>query len=138
FNDLTSLVSLDLRGNPIRNFSKDMFSQLKSSRYLSTDSFKFCCMVSGIVPFDRCQPPQDEISDCEDLMSNTVQRLILWVLGIVAFFGRGVSLCETDQPNQSSQFHTGNLWVVVWRYRTRSHTNRVSSTLILSLGCSDF
>lgn len=117
-NDLNSLVSLDMRGNPIHSFPKDMFNMLKSLRYLSTDSFKFCCLVSGIVPFERCFPPQDEISDCEDLMSNTVQRLILWVLGIIAFFG--------------------NIVVVVWRYRTRTHTNQVSSLLILSLGCSDF
>lgn len=118
FNDLSSLTSLDLRGNPITYFPKDMFSQLKSLRYLSTDSFKFCCLASGVVPFNRCLPPQDEISDCEDLMSNTVQRLILWVLGFVAFFG--------------------NLLVVIWRFKTRNQTNRVSSTLILSLGCSDF
>ena len=117
-NDLNSLVNLDLRGNTISEFPKDMFSTLKSLRYLSTDSFKFCCLVSGIVPFERCFPPQDEISDCEDLMSNTVQRLILWVLGIIAFFG--------------------NIVVIVWRYKTRAHTNRVSSTLIMSLGCSDF
>lgn len=120
FNDLHSLVRLDLRGNPLNNFTKDMFSMLKSLRYLWTDSFKFCCLVSGIVSFDRCYPQQDEISDCEDLMSNTVQRLILWVLGIVAFFG--------------------NMLVVIWRFRNRSSpdTNPVSSRLILSLGCSDF
>lgn len=118
FNDLTSLMSLDLRGNPITNFSKDMFVVLKSLRNLATDSFKFCCMASGIVPFNRCYPPQDEISDCEDLMSNTVQRLILWILGFGALFG--------------------NLIVIVWRFKTRNQTNRVSSTLILWLGFSDF
>ena len=120
FNDLASLVSLNLRGNPLTNFPKDMFNQLKSLRNLSTDSFKFCCLAAGGVgvPFNRCYPPKDEISDCQDLMSNTGQRLILWVLGIMAFFG--------------------NLIVVIWRFKTRNQTNRVSSTLILSLGCSDF
>ena len=118
FNDLISLGELDLRGNPITYFAKDMFAQLKTLRSLSTDSFKFCCLASGQVPFNKCYPPQDEISDCQDLMSNTVQRLILWVLGIVAFFG--------------------NMVVVIWRFKTRNQTNRVSSILILSLGCSDF
>lgn len=53
FNELTSLVSLDLRDNNIRNFPKDMFNVLKSLRFLSTDSFKFCCLASNIVPFER-------------------------------------------------------------------------------------
>ena len=66
----------------------------------------------------RCHPPQDEISDCEDLMSNLVQRIILWFLGIVAL--------------------VANAAVVIWRFRTRLYTNPVSSTLILSLGCADF
>ena len=115
---MISLVTLDFRGNSVIYSAKDMFIHLKSLRFLSTDSFKFCCLAQGIVPFNRCYPPRDEISDCQDLMSNTVQRLILWVLGIIAFFG--------------------NLLVVIWRFKTRRQTSRVSSTLILSLGCSDF
>lgn len=67
---------------------------------------------------NRCWPPPDEISDCEDLMSNSVQRSFLWVLGIVALIG--------------------NSFVIIWRWRTRHYINPVSSTLILSLGCADF
>ena len=66
----------------------------------------------------RCDPPQDEISDCEDLMSNLVQRIILWFLGVVAL--------------------VANAAVVIWRFKTRLYANPVSSTLILSLGCADF
>ncbi len=65
----------------------------------------------------RCLPPQDEISDCEDLMSNAAQRSFLWVLGIVALLG--------------------NTSVIIWRYRN-IFVSPVSSTLILSLGCADF
>ncbi|KAF7494181.1 Putative G-protein coupled receptor [Sarcoptes scabiei] len=99
FNDLYSLMALDLRENPISNFSKDMFSMLKSLR-------------------TRCHPPQDEISDCEDLMSNTVQRLILWILGFTALIG--------------------NIIVIFWRCKTKNQINWTSSTLIQWLGFSDF
>ena len=53
FNELTSLISLDLRDNEMNTFPKDMFNPLKALRFLSTDSFKFCCLASNIVPFDR-------------------------------------------------------------------------------------
>jgi len=53
FNELTSLVSLDLRDNNIKQFPKDMFHGLKALRFLSTDSFKFCCLAANIVPFER-------------------------------------------------------------------------------------
>ncbi|CAG2104371.1 unnamed protein product [Medioppia subpectinata] len=118
FNELTSLISLDIRDNDLHVFPKDVFHALKSLRFLSTDSFKFCCLAANIVPFERCLPPQDEISDCEDLMSNLVQRVILWFLGVVAL--------------------VANAAVIIWRFQTRLYSNPVSSTLILSLGCADF
>lgn len=53
FKELTSLVTLDLRGNDIIQFSQDMFHGLKSLRHLSTDNFKFCCLASNLIPFER-------------------------------------------------------------------------------------
>lgn len=118
FLGLESLVSLDLRENDIMEFSQEIFTGLKSLMYLNTDSFKFCCMVSHQVPLQRCNPPPDEISDCEDLMSSLVQRYLVWLLAAFALMG--------------------NLFVIIWRIRTRLYINPVSSTLILSLGCADF
>lgn len=69
------------------------------------------------VPLENCLPPPDEISSCEDLMSSPLQRSFLWVLGIIAL--------------------VGNLFVIIWRYKTKD-ASRISSTLILSLGCADF
>jgi hypothetical protein len=110
-------VSLDLRGNPIDEFGKEMFVGLRQLRHLSTDSFKFCCLASFQIPFERCWPPPDEISDCEDLMSSPVQRSFLWILGTLAL--------------------SCNAAVVIWRLKTRLYINPVSSTLIMSLGCAD-
>ncbi|XP_015784111.1 G-protein coupled receptor GRL101 [Tetranychus urticae] len=120
FTGLTSVTILDLQGNDIKVFKKDMFNGLESLRYLYTNSFKFCCLVADKpfnIPFERCLPLPDEISDCEDLMSSPIQRYFLWILGSVAL------IC--------------NLSVIVWRFRSRLGSNKVSSSLILSLGCAD-
>lgn len=102
----------------MEKFSKEMFHGLGQLGYLKTDSYKFCCLASFQIPFDRCDPPADKISDCEDLMSSPIQRSFLWILG-------GVAL-------------TANLAVIIWRYQTRLYCNPVESTLILSLGIADF
>lgn len=122
FRSLNSLVSLDMRGNDIRYFTKLVFQDLKSLRNLSTDSFKFCCLVTSQIPTDRCLPLPDEISDCEDLLSSPIQRACIWIAGVVSV--------------------TGNLLVIAFRFRDRvTHKDRkeerVNSTLLLSLGCSD-
>lgn len=124
FRGLESLDSIDLRGNPIEIFNQEMFVGLRQLRHLSTDSFKFCCLASFQIPFERCYPPADEISDCEDLMSSPVQRSFLWILGSAAL------IC--------------NMAVIIARIRMfrepseRFSSDRVSSTLIISLGFADF
>lgn len=122
FRPLNSLVSLDLRGNDVKSFTKLVFADLKSLRNLSTDSFKFCCMVKHQIPADRCLPLPDEISDCEDLLRSSVQRMLIWTFGGMACLG--------------------NFCVILWRC-TRSgqkerESERVNSTLLLSLSISDF
>ncbi|KAG9511198.1 hypothetical protein GZH46_00237, partial [Fragariocoptes setiger] len=122
FASLTSLVSLDLRGNDVRRFTKQVFADLKSLQHLSTDSFKFCCLMAHQIPSDQCLPLPDEISDCEDLMSSVLQRWCIWIVGVVAFIG--------------------NCVVIIWRSRQLNETHtqiskRVDSALLLSLGCSD-
>jgi hypothetical protein len=52
-----------------------------------------------------CLPPADEFSSCEDLMSNLVLRVCVWVLGVLATFG--------------------NILVIGWRMRYK-HTNQVT------------
>lgn len=71
FKSLDALVKLDLRGNSIEQFSPDMFQGLRQLRYLYTDAFKFCCLAKNQIPFERCKPRADEISDCEHLIELT-------------------------------------------------------------------
>ncbi|KFM82218.1 G-protein coupled receptor GRL101, partial [Stegodyphus mimosarum] len=117
FVGLHSVTVLDIKGNDIVDFTSHIFTGLKSLEYLYTDSYTFCCMASSLVSLQNCLPPPDEISSCEDLMSSPVQRSFLWVLGIIALLG--------------------NLFVIIWRSKTKD-SSRISSTLILSLGCADF
>lgn len=122
FRSLTSLVSLDMRGNEIRYFTKVVFNDLKSLRNLSTDSFKFCCLMNHQIPADRCLPLPDEISDCEDLLSSVLQRTCIWIAGITACIGNSI--------------------VIIWHFRDRigqkvREEEQVNSTLVLSLHCSD-
>ncbi|KAF8781481.1 G-protein coupled receptor GRL101 like protein [Argiope bruennichi] len=117
FVGLHSVTVLDIKGNDIVDFNSEIFIGLKSLEYLYSDSYTFCCIASNQVPLYNCQPPPDEISSCEDLMSSPIQRSFLWVLGIIAL--------------------VGNFFVIVWRCKTKDST-RISSTLILSLGCADF
>ncbi|GFT32063.1 g-protein coupled receptor GRL101 [Nephila pilipes] len=118
FAGLHSVTVLDMKGNDIVDFTSYLFTGLKSLEYLYSDSYTFCCMALPQVPLDNCLPPPDEISSCEDLMSSPVQRSFLWVLGIIALLG--------------------NLFVIIWRFKTKDSTSRISSTLILSLGFADF
>ena len=52
-----------------------------------TDEFQFCCLAQFV---SDCQPAPDEFSSCEDLMSNHVLRISIWVLGVVSLVGNGV------------------------------------------------
>lgn len=123
FRSLNSLVTLDMRGNDIRYFTKSIFNDLKSLRNLSTDSFKFCCLMRQQIPSDRCLPLPDEISDCEDLLSSRIQTWIIWIAGIFAFLG--------------------NLIVIIWRVKWSRRVaglqegRLIDSNLLLSLAFSD-
>lgn len=69
-----------------------------------TDEFRFCCLARNT---RTCFPPPDEFSSCEDLMSNLVLRLCVWLLAGVAT--------------------VGNVLVIVWRVRY-SRCNQVPAT----------
>ncbi|XP_037781866.1 G-protein coupled receptor GRL101-like [Penaeus monodon] len=77
-----------------------------------TDEFRFCCLARGV---GHCHPPPDEFSSCEDLMSNIMLRVSVWVLGTLAL--------------------SGNFIVIVWRIYESD--NKVHSFLITNLALGD-
>ncbi|XP_025091011.1 G-protein coupled receptor GRL101-like [Pomacea canaliculata] len=114
FNGLDNLLSLDLSQNVIVLVEKNVFHGMGKLDTLYTDGFWFCCLA-GRVP--HCYPEPDEFSSCEDLMSNYVLRVSIWVLGMVASFG--------------------NLLVIGWRARDM-RCGKVHSFLITNLALGDF
>ncbi|XP_046393061.1 G-protein coupled receptor GRL101-like isoform X2 [Ischnura elegans] len=113
-NGLPNLLFLDLSGNSIKMVGRNVFRSVSSLKKLKTDEFRFCCLAKHI---PECLPPPDEFSSCEDLMSNLVLRVCVWVLGAVAT--------------------VGNALVITWRMIYKN-TNQVHSFLITNLAIGDF
>ncbi|XP_069171358.1 G-protein coupled receptor GRL101 isoform X3 [Procambarus clarkii] len=113
FSGLSSLLSLDLRENQLSVMDPRVFSGLASLHHLWTDEFRFCCLARQV---GRCHPPPDEFSSCEDLMTNGVLRVCVWVLGFIALLG--------------------NSFVIVWRL-LYENDNKVHSFLITNLALGD-
>ncbi|XP_043203407.1 G-protein coupled receptor GRL101-like [Amphibalanus amphitrite] len=113
FTGLSKLVMLDITNNDIEDPPKEVFRSLTSLNRLETDLFGLCCLARHV---PTCLPAADEFSSCEDLMSNTVLRLCIWVLGAVAL--------------------VGNVLVMCWRVLHKT-SNRVHSFLIMNLAFSD-
>ncbi|XP_071945577.1 G-protein coupled receptor GRL101-like [Antedon mediterranea] len=114
FSGLSNLRSLDITENKINTVDKRAFNGLPSLQTLYTDEYRFCCVSNGV---PNCFPEPDAFSSCDDLMSNYVLRISIWVLGATAFLG--------------------NLVVIIWRV-THSRDNKVHSFLITNLAAGDF
>nr|XP_027208488.1 G-protein coupled receptor GRL101-like [Penaeus vannamei] len=112
FSGLSSLLSLDVRSNRVAVMGSRVFSSLGKLDHLWTDEFRFCCLARGV---GQCHPPPDEFSSCEDLMSNIMLRVSVWVLGTLAL--------------------SGNFIVIVWRIYESD--NKVHSFLITNLALGD-
>ncbi|XP_045121352.1 LOW QUALITY PROTEIN: G-protein coupled receptor GRL101-like [Portunus trituberculatus] len=110
---LAKLLSLDLRGNMISVMDPRVFSVLPRLLHLWTDEFRFCCLARHV---PSCYPRPDQFSSCEDLMTNGVLRVCVWVLASLAL--------------------SGNLLVILWRL-VYSSDNQVHSFLITNLALGD-
>ncbi|KAI0227369.1 hypothetical protein LSAT2_022198, partial [Lamellibrachia satsuma] len=113
FLRLPALQRLSLTDNSLQDVAVDTFTAAVRLKELDTDAFKFCCIAPHVT---TCSPQPDEFSSCEDLMTNPLLQVSIWVLGISAL--------------------VGNLFVIVWRIRTDA--SKASSFFVINLGCSDF
>ncbi|KAG8275822.1 hypothetical protein J6590_078377 [Homalodisca vitripennis] len=110
---MPQLFFLVLDGNHIKAIEQSVFLGLPTLDKLVTDEFRFCCLARHV---RLCLPPPDEFSSCEDLMSNLVLRLCVWLLAGIAI--------------------VGNILVIVWR-SGYSYCNQVHSFLITNLAVGD-
>uniref|UniRef100_T1JLT2 G-protein coupled receptors family 1 profile domain-containing protein n=1 Tax=Strigamia maritima TaxID=126957 RepID=T1JLT2_STRMM len=132
FFGLANVATLDLSINYIKIMGSNVFHGLTDLQYLyvqnmfnningscpiianlMTDEFRFCCLAR-LTP--NCLPQADEFSSCEDLMSNIVLRICIWILGFIAFIG--------------------NILVIIWRLIYKINY-RVHSFLITNLAIAD-
>lgn len=114
FSGLRNLKKLVLTHNAIEVLSDKMFHHIPRLRHLETDEWRLCCLARHV---EKCLPEGDEFSSCEDLMSNLVLRVCIWILGLIALLG--------------------NSFVILWR-RLYSSGNKMHSFLIVNLGVGDF
>ncbi len=80
FDGIGKLKHLFLEGNRITNVRGKAFQPLNMLHTLKSDYFKLCCLATQ-VERSNCEPPQDPISSCEDLMNNNILRAFIWILG---------------------------------------------------------
>jgi hypothetical protein len=65
---------------------------------------------------EKCVPEPDEFSSCEDLMSNYLLRITIWILGVIAFFGNLLVFIwrVRDDRNGKVRLYTETTWVKVY------------------------
>lgn len=91
------LQFLDFRETLILYYGSDSFNGLRIDKYMHTDNFGLCCPeVRGAnISDEACLSPDDTISSCSHLVREKVQRVLLWLVGVVAFLGNvTVILCR--------------------------------------------
>ncbi|XP_072165321.1 uncharacterized protein [Diadema setosum] len=121
FYNLSNLQELDVRETSIRLTTSglNLFHGLQSLKVIHADKYVFCCL-SGLTDAEGCKAPRDQFSSCEDLMSNNILRVFIWILGASAFAGNG--------------------FVVFYRMfkSPRDSRTSVQSSFITNLAISDF
>lgn len=95
-----------------------------------TDSVRFCCLASHV---KNCLPQPDEFSSCEDLMSNHVLRICIWVLGLVSLVGNSVVIVWRLRDSRDSKVSTMNFAAAYCYYFL--HASLTSFKLSMSIAC---
>ncbi|KAL8617267.1 hypothetical protein ACOMHN_067704 [Nucella lapillus] len=89
------LTGLFMDGSPIEQFPSDIFRDLTSLRFISTQNYKLCC--AEILPYNldqsKCIAPQDEISSCEDLLQSWTYRGFLGLIACLSLIGNAACCC---------------------------------------------
>ncbi|XP_076069254.1 G-protein coupled receptor GRL101-like [Oratosquilla oratoria] len=115
FTGLSRIQMLDVSKNRLDTLGARVLSTMPSLVKLVTDEWRWCCLARDH-HLKECLPKADQFSSCEDLMSNGVLRVCIWVLGFVALIG--------------------NSFVIVWR-SLYSSENKMHSFLIVNLAHGD-
>ena len=113
FQSLTRLRTLDLRGCPMIEFTRDMFHDLHVLDRIYTDNYKLCCsamLPEGFNP-KNCHSPSDEISSCDALLRSVVYRVFLFLFSSMSTLGNLSSFVYREVSLRSSKNKAFNLFV---------------------------
>ena len=70
-----------------------IFNELKIARNVSSDDFRFCCLLWRFVRRNiDCVPDVKYFFTCNNLISSLLKRGMYWFLGVVGFLGNTIAL----------------------------------------------
>ena len=114
-NSITPFGVIDLRQNNLYSLTSKPFGGFNKSTVVLVENEAACCFITTI----NCSAtiPRSQFLTCGRLLSNQIQRVFMWILGIFALMS--------------------NLSVLFFRYRNKKKQNKVQRLLISNLSISD-
>lgn len=112
---------LYLRGTSIQGYNASYFNGLTIEEGFYSGTYGLCCpQIRGPgITEQVCFAPEDAISTCYDLIGDPVQRVLLWMVGIIAV--------------------VGNFTVIVCRFVwNKGVFTKAYGIFVTNLGASDF
>ena len=92
FQSLHEMKELDIRGNLIKHFPRDIFRDLSSLKLILSAHYRLCC--SDVLPKQspdiKCVARQNILSSCQNLFATDFYRLFYLSLSILAVLGNAV------------------------------------------------
>jgi leucine-rich repeat-containing G protein-coupled receptor 7 len=82
---LLSLKQWSIDHNSITEYNHADFEAMGNLDVLHSDDYLFCCLAA--LDASACLPLPDALSSCYDLMKEDVQRVFLWLFGLMAVLG---------------------------------------------------
>ena len=83
-NELGFLSSLYLSDNPLINIAANVFLENLLLVVIRSDWYMVCCVAIGT---EDCQPQNQFVSSCSNLISSTAQRVCIMAQGIIVIVG---------------------------------------------------
>ena len=80
YSDLGSLSQLYLNDNPLMNIAGSVFLQNPGLMMIRSDWYMVCCVA---IDTNNCQPQNQFVSSCSNLISSTGQIVMIMVQGII-------------------------------------------------------
>ncbi|KAL8615353.1 hypothetical protein ACOMHN_023073 [Nucella lapillus] len=114
FRHFRKLGILDLRGNDLQLFPRDIFQNIFSLHTVFTDNFKLCCPQTLPQGFDptRCHGPDHALSSCENLLSSDVYRFVLALYACCTLLGNLTSFVYRLAGKARAHKHGYNAFVL--------------------------